>query len=629
MKTVVLTQRFQFYVISPYRDYCRIQEKEEQLEMEDDNLNIGDFAVWVDDEPKKKDLRHRYSMRFQSKAETKKRTKYFYSDKPNDTIALEPWSQKTNDFYTTKERHLKKHYGRPLSQVASRIYERSISVDDESISVRYYTFSKQRGVNCIYFKKSKTAIGFKFNFKTGNIIAYDGTGGKTLIRQNAFQFIHLVINNFFKRSESDLVYNGFIYNRNTKNHPINVEYRKIFNDEEFMYVLSHTFLSRLPHNQNILGSKFTKPEEKTLHYLMDGFVDVNNIKVPNEYHKLLHGWYPTKKYLKKNDNKLIVSILDRVGLKTKSMIKLLHKHPEADIRKLLILAKYFGYKNLHKYIHNIDIKFLLTKETEMDKHYLGSVYQFVNERVEYDIKDSERTCVLKLINELMCEFEMDQLNEDKTSELIRNQINQINDHLSLVTKIREFLPETEMRASNFKDFHTEHIELSKLDRMIKKGYSIRYLFEDKLVEYIEKPITTLGEDMITRTFYPVLLKIDGEYTEEGSHMHHCVATYADRENSIIVSLREGDVHGNERVTNEFAASTKACVQSKYFCNAAPPEHFVLAVAQLKTRVANYKGSIKSISKERVPLVINGVEIIKENENIIDRYIEFNNYINQF
>ena len=110
-------------------------------------------------------------------------------------------------------------------------------------------------------------------------------------------------------------------------------------------------------------------------------------------------------------------------------------------------------------------------------------------------------------------------------------------------------------------------------------------------------------------------------------MHHCVATYADRENSIIVSLREDSAFGSERVTSEFNAMDKNCVQSKYFCNAKPPERFGEALAILKNKVLSYPYSIKSIGKEKVPLVINGIEVKKEPNasdlflQLIDDYVD--------
>jgi hypothetical protein len=307
-------------------------------------------------------------------------------------------------------------------------------------------------------------------------------------------------------------------------------------------------------------------------------------------------WYPTKQFLKKNDNKLIVSVLDRIGLKSKSIIKLIHKNPKIDISKLTLLGKYFGYRNVHKYVHNLSPQYFSNDWKLFDEQAnLESMYSVLNERFEYDIKDSERSLLLKMMNEF---FNYDTI----TESTVKSQIRQFNDHLDLINRIRRHIPEMEIRCHNLKDFHKEHIEFSKIERSIKKGYSIEYKFEDRLIKTVEEPI--VSDDI---TYYPVILKIDAEYTEEGAHMHHCVATYADRENSVIVSLREDSTEGHERVTCEFLPS-KEIVQSKYFCNAPPPNRFEDALDVLKERIKTYKGSIKSISKEKIPLVINGKTI---------------------
>jgi hypothetical protein len=111
-------------------------------------------------------------------------------------------------------------------------------------------------------------------------------------------------------------------------------------------------------------------------------------------------------------------------------------------------------------------------------------------------------------------------------------------------------------------------------------------------------------------YYPVLLKQEMEYSEEGSHMHHCVASYSNKEISIIVSLRADSVIGSERVTNEFDVRDKTCTQSRYFCNQSPPEHFEDALNALKRRIGKYKYPIKSIEKRVIPLTINGIDVTK-------------------
>ena len=621
MKQIVLTQRFQFYSIEPYKDYSRIESKvdnqiHEDLNLELDNVDFFSTNVIRIEDGRELDrlLRGKFKVKLHNKKEYKrKNTKYFYSNEPDgEMIRLDNWSNRIATFYTTKERHLLKHYGRPFSSVSTEIHERSISIDGDTISVRFYVHRKFRPVISKFFKKTRSAFGFKINFKTGNVISYEGV--KALkIRQNNFNHLTQVMASFFSRTATPIIHE---WGSDPKNrHPLNIEAKAAFDDDEFMKCLSHTILSKIPHNQDIILNNDIRSVDKIVSMAMAAFVDINKIKVPNNYQKLLMEAYPTKKYLKKNENKLIASVLDRIGIKSKATIRLLHNYPSLDIKKLLILARYFGYSNLHKYIHNIHEKFFAIASATKGDVLFGTIYEDMKNRFEYDIKDSERKCILKLLNEFfnlpLAGHKIEDVGGEPQfdNKFSFQQLNTFNDHLDLLVRLRNYFPDIEMRASTHKDFHNEHLEFSKLDRAIKKGYSIKYVFEERLIKHIEEPIFVRDEfDKVIGTFYPVLLKIDAEYTEEGSHMHHCVASYADKERSIIVSLREDDPTGSERVTCEFDVSDKSCVQAKYFCNAVPPERFAFALEKIKHRITIFKGSIKSKSKEKVPLIINGVEI---------------------
>ncbi len=630
MRKVVLTQRFQFYLITPFKDYSKLTNKvqskvHDDLNLELQNVDFFDTLAEVDSnqDPISAFLREKPSFKIHNKKELKKKnTKYFYSDKDNgEVVKLDHYWPKIPTFYTTSEKHLLKHFGRPFSSVSVVIHERNITIDNDSISVRFYTHRKNRGVNNKFYKKSKSAVGFKINLKTGNIISYEG-GSALRIRQNSFKHIQTVLAMFFSRTNGNIISDHFGEDR-LKDHPVNLEAKRIFDDEEFVKVLTHLFLSNYPHNERMISNKESIAFRKVYSLLSELFVSIKEIKVPNNYEKLLLEAYPTKVYLKKNDNKLIASVLDRIGIKSKSTIRLLHKYPDLDIKKLILLTRYFGYRDLHKYIHNInELFFQESSKNDMDISLYSSVYDAINNKYEYDIKDSERKCLLKLINEF---FEHQgsrgytMKNTIVSDERVyQTQFNTFNDHLDLLMRIRTHLPDVEMRAMSLSEFHNEHLEFSKIDRAIKKGFSIKYMFEERLIKHVEEPIHFRDENgELIETYYPVLLTIDAEYTEEGAHMHHCVATYADKERSVIVSVREGSKQGSERVTCEFDTSDKSCVQAKYFCNAVPPERFTFALEKIKHRMKIFRGSIKSLSKEKIPLIINGVQIEQKEPSPFD------------
>jgi hypothetical protein len=602
----ILTQRFNFFEITPYRNYSLISSKPVQKKasgIELETTGIDKISLFLEELGGMADMKESHMLFLSNKKEAKKKnTKYFYCDEnlSDEKVRIVPFGS----FYTQNEKHLKRHFGNPFSTVRTVLYERTINMSDDKLSIRFTRFEKTRAVNCKYFKKHSYSMGVSMDLKTGNIIIYQGEKKLIKIRQNSFKFLGEVLTTFLKKTRDCVGH--FIIDKSKQSHAINKKYLEAFDDEEFNKTLFHVISSKSPEFNAVYPNDERGIADFAYNGFMRLFIKINNIKVPNDYNDLMLNWYPTKPFLKKNENKLIVSVLDRIGLKSKSIIKLIHKNPKIDISKLTLLGKYFGYRNVHKYVHNLSPQYFSNDWKLFDEQtHIESMYSVLNERFEYDIKDSERSLLLKMMNEF---FNYDTI----TESTVKSQIRQFNDHLDLITRIRRHIPEMEIRCHNLKDFHKEHIEFSKIERSIKKGYSIEYKFEDKLVKTIEKPIVC--DDI---TYYPVILKIDAEYTEEGAHMHHCVATYADRENSIIVSLREDSTVGYERVTCEFNLQ-KHLVQAKYFCNAQPPDRFENVIDKLGHKIHFYPGSIKSISKEKIPLVINGrtIQIEQRTEDSI-------------
>ena len=614
----ILKQRFNFFEITLYRDYSTLSsrpEKEKVASIELETTGIDDLFLFLDETITSKRVSTPDTLFLHNKKGSKKKnTKFFYCDDdlPDDKIQL----YSLGTFYTQDETKLKKYYGDPFAKVKTTILERNISMSDEKISIRFCRFEKHRDLNCKYFRKSTYSMGVTMNLKTGNIIIYRGDKKIMKIRQNSFIYLQELLKDFLKETNACTYDFSFLSpaSKPRRTDKINELFLNQFVDSEFNKILFHTISSK---TQQPDSRYFVDPKTIT-DFAYKGFlklfIQVNKIKVPNNYEDLILRWYPTKKYLKNNDNKLVVSILDRMGLKTKSLIKLLHSNPKLDLCKLTLLGKYFGYSNVHKYIHNLspyyfDNSWILYD----DQNHIESMYSILNDKFEYDIRDSERSVLLKLINEFFNDINVSSpaMNDSQT---IKHQIRQFNDHLDLITKIRVHIPEMEIKCNGLMDFHHEHLELSKIDRSIKKGYTIQYTFDNKLIKHVENVIKpSMANVLGSEDFYPVILKSDSQYTEEGAHMHHCVATYADRDNSVIISIREKSSEGHERVTCEFDLQKKM-VQAKYYCNAKPPERFEAIIEKLKHRIETYRGSIKSTGKEKIPLVINGKTIeIKERE----------------
>jgi hypothetical protein len=194
----------------------------------------------------------------------------------------------------------------------------------------------------------------------------------------------------------------------------------------------------------------------------------------------------------------------------------------------------------------------------------------------------------------------------------------------MLKSVNEYYPEMKLNARTYDTFHLEHTEISGIERGIKSGWSIRYIFDGIMIKEIEKDIEIcrfekpqpddLYGDFVNVTrevFIPKILTRSEEYEEEGLYMHHCVAGYVNTERSIIISLRKG----RERVTNEFDIKTRHCIQSRYFYNQEPPDYYRKALIQLNDRIRSFPYSLKPIEKVKERLKINGKEVIPDVETV--------------
>jgi len=218
---------------------------------------------------------------------------------------------------------------------------------------------------------------------------------------------------------------------------------------------------------------------------------------------------------------------------------------------------------------------------------------------------------------------------ERGNSVNENFMGLIVDHFRMLYRIREYDPNIRMRANSRTKFHSEHMELSKIISQIKKGWVIQYFYPEETIRQIQQPINCEkksemwkhncdgSKELITSvsegdvTIYPHVLTREEEYIEEGKFMHHCVASYAETDTSIIVSLRTEDKQ--DRVTCEFKINDGRLVQSKYFSNGQPPKHYEHAIECIHDliRIHARFGTLNWLRKDKVPVKINGIEIPQE------------------
>ena len=582
----ILTQTHKFAEIIILKNYCRLEDKKKIIR---------------DEESLFKELKY---VRFHHRMNNKK-VLYFHSDNSSDDSIA---TYEEEIIRTDDDEVIKKYYGDPFAQVDIWLYERSIKSDANKVTLKIYTRRMCRRANEIYFRKHSNSESFSLDKKTGNFTVIVNNK-KPLFRKNSFLHLWGLLENnhgIFKISEHILRSNESLGIKNT------------MNDEEFLNALA--LVTEFKNLVSMSKKNDFKPKldsESFMLNLIERFVESKKIKTPNSYVHLISDYYPTEKYLKKNKRKLVASVLDMFKIKSNITIKILHTHPNLDLIEFASLCKLFG-ENYQKFIANIDFN-NFAKHTHNFGDYnlsLAKHHYIKNAEITPTIQmnDNEKENLIKVINSNLT-------SSNGCTPNSRFAMN-IRDHFDMIHRLRKYIPDLEMRAKTYAEFIAEHNEFSKQISAIRKGWVIEYQFNPKTIEQIEKPIelkinlgseeepvyaTNLNSDGLF-TIYPKILKREEEYQEEGDFMHHCVASYANKDKSIIVSFRTENAM--DRVTCEFDCQSGTMIQARHFCNAEPPADILLAIDSLKPTIQKIArlGLLHSIEKRKVHLKINGVEV---------------------
>jgi hypothetical protein len=151
----VLTQRFNFFDITLYRDYSVLSskpEKQKASSIELETEGIDKLFLFLDDTKGLKNIPLSHTLFLHNKTEVKKKnTKFFYCEDKlsDDKVFIHPF----RTIYTQDESKLKKYYSNPFATIKTSIFERTINMSEDKISIRFSRFEKTRQVNCKYFRK--------------------------------------------------------------------------------------------------------------------------------------------------------------------------------------------------------------------------------------------------------------------------------------------------------------------------------------------------------------------------------------------------------------------------------------------------------------------------------------------
>jgi len=596
----LIKQRFSYFRIELLRDNCMVtQEKPEisvapEKEIFDDPF-INKLIEKNQISPVTSIHTPYETVKLEPKPKKGPKTKYFYNDNEKEYVSFPKLTKQP--FYTTKERHLKRHYGNPFASIHIVIYERTIELRDGKLYIRCYKNTRHRDFNWRYFRKSSNVMTLTIDLHKGDFTIGDLNFGKNKskrFRKNSFTTLEILLgsNNLFNLKKE--------FNSNLK---ISSEFNEAFNEQKFMQTIKD-FIPNIP---NSIQDLFDK--HGFLTSFIEFFVEKKKIKTPNDFITLIKLYYPTEKFLKKNQRKLTQSILDSYGINSKFTLKLFHDKPKLNLQEFSCFCDLLG-KDYPKYLGSLKpecFDFFINNEGSSQMATPLELRGAGNHHRHLFIDNIDRENIIKILNSLI----------GSSSEVvyrppIRGLYTLIKDHFDMIEKVREFDPNLKMRATNYNDFHTEHIELSKTCSVIRKGWSIEYQYDNRMVRLVEESINTNFENN-NYEFKPVILKRQEEYSEEGTFMHHCVASYANKESSMIISLRING--GADRVTCEFNKKTGESIQERHFCNKLPPEYFGESLEILKKRVRKFASQrlLNHIDMKKVKVKINGKEVADRTE----------------
>lgn len=597
------TQKINFARIIYIKNYSELNDMSKKSSNFDDLMNYTDV---IDASSVLKDSDNGSYMSYVLPENNGRNTRYFYADETSLYLRLKLFYERVDGYNiitTTDDDIIRKAIGNPFAIISIYTIERSVTVFDTKVSIKYYFYLKSKCFNSRFFIKKPYKKIVTLDTKFGNIYTVTKERKKqvktVVVKKNSFININEHITNIFKINIPNFILN---------NQSLSGEVEKIFDDDKFYSYLIAIF-DDLNHYLPFSSNNNTTKQSDIYDRICQFFLVKKNIKAPNDYLYWLNALYPTENFLKKNERKLIQSSLDMIGLKNKFNIKLFHKYNDLDILNYHTFVTNFG-SDYTKYFGNLkDIVFQGNENTKSDNALttLGLKHNNTKTSGAYVFNDMEKENIIKYIN------------DHGLGYFTNANINLFYDHIGMLKKINKHGINLKFNAKTTKDFHEEHLELSKIISAINKGWVTEYVFNNKMVEDIElelmfkidPPENTENKESIILTFYPYILKREEEYQEEGKFMHHCVATYSDKVKSVIISIRNKDM--SDRVTCEFNAQDGALVQARHFCNKTPPSDMFLAIEKLIEKTKKYArlGMLHALEHKKVPIKINGVEIIKQ------------------
>jgi len=365
-----------------------------------------------------------------------------------------------------------------------------IEENDEKIAFKIYNYHTFRNVGKRFFKVRRTIRFLTFNFKRK--VFYVGEASFKRKLKTGFKC---------KMNIPNLMDSNFI----------GCLYRL---GEEQVNDLLCLYLDRV---REKIGFEIKKPENP-FEYYYETILKLSKIKYPNAFLKFATMYAPVKE-VRKYDSNLVTYFMKKNDLKGKKIKMLLNKYDTLDVDNMIQLYRFFGQDMFNK----IDDDVFSTNQI-----YTIYTPQRENGLFDTDLTKKEKENILMVLNQTKS----------------HNFIPTLQDHIRFKNRLKKYGENVKIEAKTLEEFTQEHVEWSTLVQSYNNGYVTRYYGENS--KLVEEPIYVNNN-----TYFPVLLTTTEQYENESAHQSNCVRTYSEKPYCLIISLRKGDVNGDQRATIEY------------------------------------------------------------------------------
>ena len=515
---------------------------------------------------------------------------------PNHQTEIKPdvWIGKDENNLASHEEFVK-HYGELTSTVSCDRTSFIFCETDKHYKLTTYVTNKMRLSGFIYFRTKRDIRSLILNKQTGDIYIRKATfrqrKWKSTIIKNPF---HDIINHISLFATCNTKSNGIGVLGTDNGTLLEERFNTCFDVK-----LNSEHVNKIV---NVLGVDLTRYyyapffwhdikalKDDIAHVPTGGetifmsiilwFLSKKGIKYPNNPFALLDEHYPKLPSIRKHNMNLVEATLNSFGIKGGAMIKLVNLHPEISCFNL-----YFWYHLLgHDYLTLVDPRVLSYSEI---KHSLHDILAKLGIRIEKLTDILNQPTIAQQLNSILTQKE--KYNTLKILQSIDNKnrfnVEDFADHIRIKNELAAYDEFVYIKSKTITTFQIEHNNWSDLLHRFQKDKFVNYIYYQQFLETIEQPQIIINENDQKETYYPVILKTDLEYEQESTIQKHCVKTYINYYNSIIISVRKDDKSNLDRVTCEYRyvkeSNTFKLIQKRGCANNNPKEYFIPVLNQI-------------------------------------------------